>query len=378
MQSDRSFAKLTKDRIFSMAVLPSASTLVVAAGDVKGRLGLWRPHAERHARDEEEEDDAKGEDAEGEDANGEDDAQGSSLLVLQAHRRCVGGVLFDSTGALYSGGYDNEIRRLDVAHDASGFATLAQAPRAASSAGDGDVTIHGMAFGGDAATACSAATTTIYYGRDDGGVARLDVRAKGGEGGALWQCHEKKVNTVHLRPHAAHYMLTASLDRTVSIWDVRKMGAKRSPPPICTLAHALSVNAAAWSPEGRQLVTTCQDHALRTFSSDSVCAWSGDRGDGPRYTGHVRHNNKTGRWLSKFACQWDPREPSAFVIGSMTQPRCVEAYMARGAGLRSGMRQVMRLETDWVKSVLSVNLWHPCLPLLVGANSSGRVYIYEE
>ena len=76
-----------------MAVLPSASALIVAAGDVKGRVGLWRPHAERHARDEEE--------ADGEEGN--EDAEGSSLLVLQAHRRCVGGVLFDSTGALYTG-----------------------------------------------------------------------------------------------------------------------------------------------------------------------------------------------------------------------------------------------------------------------------------
>lgn len=38
----------------------------------------------------------------------------------------------------------------------------------------------------------------------------------------------------------------------------------------------------------------------------------------------IKHNNHTGRWLSKFWPTWDPKEPSAFVIGSMEQPRRVE------------------------------------------------------
>ena len=369
VRSDRAVAKLVKDRIFSMAILPSTSALLIAAGDVKGRIGLWRPASSRAAKDDDEEE--------------EDEELAGSITALQAHSRCVGGVLFDANGVLYSGGYDNQVRELNVARADAGFQTLTQPPHAA----DDDVTIHGMAFGGDAATpGMRAGTSTVFYGRNDGQVAFVDVRSQ--SDGALWQLHEKKVNTVHLRPHASHYLLTGSLDRTVCVWDLRKMAPsppagkkKKLPKPLCTLAHALSVNAAAWSPDGSQLVTTCQDHGLRTFSGDVVCAWGKSAGAGPRHSGYVRHNNKTGRWLSKFACEWDPREPSAFVVGSMTQPRCVEAYMARGGGdagaAKSGLRQVMRLETDYVRSVLSINLWHPCLPILVVANSSGRVYLWE-
>ena len=42
-------------------------------------------------------------------------------------------------------------------------------------------------------------------------------------GKAAWsrELHEKKVNTVSLHPTEPHYIVTASLDRTVKLWDAQ-------------------------------------------------------------------------------------------------------------------------------------------------------------
>ena len=42
------------------------------------------------------------------------------------------------------------------------------------------------------------------------------------------------------------------------------------------------------------------------------------------------HDNQTGRWLSTLHGVWNPREPHAFLVGSMQQPRCMEVYSASG------------------------------------------------
>ena len=69
----------------------------------------------------------------------------------------------------------------------------------------------------------------------------------------------------------------------------------------------------------------------------------------------------------------DPKMPSAFFIGSMAQPRCVEAYSCDPGG----RRKIMRMRDDYVGSVQSLTVPHPSMHALATANSSGRVYVWR-
>ena len=98
--------------------------------------------------------------------------------------------------------------------------------------------------------------------------------------------------------------------------------------PLHNLPHALSLNQAMWSPDGKHIVTVCQDNYLRTYDAPHLCENPHKSGypQAPKYK--VRHDNRTGRWLTKFKVHWDPKQSDAFVIGSMDQPRCIEVFNA--------------------------------------------------
>ncbi|GMF23727.1 unnamed protein product [Phytophthora lilii] len=85
----------------------------------------------------------------------------------------------------------------------------------------------------------------------------------------------------------------------------------------------------------------------------------------------VRHNNVTGRWLTKLHAAWDPKRPNQFVIGCMEQPRRIQIF-------RAGRRRPVReLKSDNFASVHSINAFHPHLELIAGGNSSGRLALWR-
>ncbi|OWZ20663.1 hypothetical protein PHMEG_0004891 [Phytophthora megakarya] len=85
----------------------------------------------------------------------------------------------------------------------------------------------------------------------------------------------------------------------------------------------------------------------------------------------VRHNNITGRWLTKLHAAWDPKRPNQFVIGCMEQPRRIQIF-------RAGRRRPVReLKSDNFASVHSINAFHPHLELIAGGNSSGRLALWR-
>lgn len=181
--------------------------------------------------------------------------------------------------------------------------------------------------------------------------------------------HSKKVNTVHSNPTASNYLATASLDRTVKIWDARQLKKGRNAElAILPEPGERSINSAAWSPDGQNLVTVSQSNYLRLYSGAHT------------KTGDVMpdhscyHDNKTGRYLAVFHATWDPKMPCSFVIGSMSRPRQVEIYSAENATLR----RVMSLQDpDYLGSVQSRNAFHPTKQIVVCANSSGRVSVFK-
>mmetsp|Transcript_27757 Transcript_27757/g.33936 ORF Transcript_27757/g.33936 Transcript_27757/m.33936 type:complete len:243 (+) Transcript_27757:27-755(+) len=210
---------------------------------------------------------------------------------------------------------------------------------------------------------------SLLVAREDGMLVQLDNR-KNYKPVNEWQLHEKKINTVSVCPDQEHYLSTASLDRMMCIWDLRKMKK-----PIHALPHALSINQSSWSPDGKHLATVCMDNHIRVYDAPHLCAnpaiakRSGDILPAKPLC-RVHHDNRTGRWLTKFKLDWDKKQPNALVIGSMDQPRCIEVFSA-------SCDRLMRLRTDAVASVQSLNKFHPSLDVIISANSSGRVHVWN-
>jgi hypothetical protein len=168
-------------------------------------------------------------------------------------------------------------------------------------------------------------------------------------------------------------MATAGLTGIVQLWDVRKIATSSSggkPRPVSSQqAGGRSINSAYFSPSGRRLLTTTQSNKLEIFEDAHL-----SKGTTMTPKRSLRHDNQTGRWLSTFMARWHPAGPSdereIFVVGSMSQPRCVEIYDHDGELLRE-------IRGDALTAVASRCCFHPDPNrlIVVGGNSSGRVTI---
>lgn len=96
---------------------------------------------------------------------------------------------------------------------------------------------------------------------------------------------------MHVNPVAEHYLLTASLDRSIRIFDIRKRASSSSMlSPLLTLNDSKSVNCAYWNPTGTQAVAVTQSDFLRVLYDPQSS--SGTMGVAELATS-VRHNNQT-------------------------------------------------------------------------------------
>jgi WD40 repeat protein len=177
------------------------------------------------------------------------------------------------------------------------------------------------------------------------------------------------------------------LDRSVSLWDIRRMDTSRKPDPVYHLPHELAVSCAVFSTDGTQMLSNgCgPDHVKVYDVSDMMGSYEEKMMKGrqmktlPLVTPKEKfyHNNKTGRWLTKFKPSFDPKRPNVFVMGCMDQPRCIEIYSLPSISSEKRTRPIMRLRDDLVNSVQSLNEFHQEMELIASANSSGRVSIWS-
>ncbi|KGL72904.1 WD repeat-containing protein 76, partial [Tinamus guttatus] len=171
--------------------------------------------------------------------------------------------------------------------------------------------------------------STLIVGQWDGAVALVDVRTPGTSAELSANIDFKRTRTVHVHPVNKQYFLAA--------------GALYVPhqPALCC---ALS---APFAPE---------KYLSLSFS--------------PLLFFFQRHNNNTGRWLTRFRAIWDPKQEDCFVVGSMARPRQIEIYQDTGKLLHSFYN------VDYLGSVCSINVVHPTRNILVGGNSSGRLHVF--
>ncbi|XP_062998356.1 WD repeat-containing protein 76 [Elgaria multicarinata webbii] len=315
-----SVAKVVKNRIYSVAIHPSESRTLVAAGDKWGQIGLWDL-------------DCKLEDG---------------IHVFTLHTQPVSCMNFSSFNPahLLSLSHDGTLRCGDVTR-----AVFDEVYR------NEQYSLSSFDFLADDAS-------TLIVGMWDGEVAVVDQRTPGNSS-ELSADLNSKTRTVHVHPVSRNYFITAGA-RDVGIYDVRHLKKSGGRPVVSLTGHTKSVASAYFSPlTGNRVVTTCADDTLRVFGTNCLTSLA------PILT-TIRHNSNTGRWLTRFRAIWDPKRDDCFVVGSMSRPRQIQAFHAMGELVHSFSSE------DHLASVCSVSACHPSRYILAGGNSSGRLHVFKE
>ncbi|KAK5604914.1 hypothetical protein CRENBAI_006508 [Crenichthys baileyi] len=310
--------KVVKDRVFSAAFHPCSSSLLMAAGDKWGKVGLWNLGAEW----------------------GDD-----GVLLFEPHSRPVGCMAFSRVHPtqLFSGSYDGSLRCMDV--EKAVFDDVY----------DIDDGLKTFAF-------MSHDCSTLLVGSWFGEVAIVDRRTPGNSHESLHSLNPKAVRSVSVHPLQMQYFAAAE-GRTVSIYDSRYLKKTKSKAVSHLHGHALAITSAYFSSwTGNRVLTSCMDNHIRVYDTSSLTAE-------PPLLKSISHDMHTGRWLSKISAVWDPKQDDCFVVGSMKRPRRVEVFHESGRLLHSFM-------DENVGTVLSVTAFHPTRNALLGGNSSGRMHVF--
>ncbi|NXO45644.1 WDR76 protein, partial [Locustella ochotensis] len=304
--SEENIRKVVKARVCSMAIHPSESTILVAAGDKWGHLGLWNVSCGTE--------------------------EGAHIFI--PHSFQVNCMHFSPCNPAHLLSLSNDTLRC------------------------GDVTraVFDEVCRSEDEFSCfdfleeNASTAIVAHWSGD--VAVVDRRTPGLSSELSAGIGFTRTRTVHVHPLNKHYFLAAgSVD--VCVFDVRYLKAKGNKPLSSLTGHTKSVASAYFSPvTGSRVVTVCADDKLRTFLFP------------------CRHNNNTGRWLTRFRAIWDPKQEHCFVVGSMAQPRQIQVFQDTGDLLHSFCN------VDCLSSVCSINVVHPSQNILVGGNSSGRLHVF--
>lgn len=263
-----------------MSFHPTESKPLIFAGDKVGNLGLLDA-SQKPPENTEDEDD-------------EDDDP--VITTLKPHARTISAMHINPSNpsTLYTASYDSSIRAVDLEKS---VAVETYAPESASD----DEPLSGVDM---------AATdpNVLYFSTLNGIFGRHDIRTGSGTAGkpesggtTLYPLSEKKIGGFSLYPSEPHYFATASLDRTMRVWDLRKL-SKTNPTPVGEHGSRLSVSHAAFNSAG-QVATSSYDDSVKIydFKAKGIDSWKAghkvpDEEMKPNTV--VRHNCQTGRWVT--------------------------------------------------------------------------------
>ena len=287
--------KITPERIYSMSFHPTTSKPLVFAGDKLGNLGIvdasqQGPQVKIEANG------AKGEDEEDQ----EDDDPDPVITTIKPHARTISAMHTHPSQpqTLYTSSYDSSIRAIDLEKS---IATEVYGP----SDHGADEPISGVDMSADN-------PNILYFTTLNGAFGRHDTRERSGNT-ELYQLSEKKIGGFSLHPLAPHFLATASLDRTMKLWDLRKI-TKKLPTLVGEHESRLSVSHASFNSAG-QVATSSYDDSIKihsfgvagkagTLSLESMMSWKAGHQIGEEVMKPevmIRHNNQTGRWVTMYA-----------------------------------------------------------------------------
>ncbi|XP_057705504.1 WD repeat-containing protein 76-like isoform X2 [Corythoichthys intestinalis] len=319
--SEDKIAKVVKKRIYSAAFHPASTSLLMAAGDKFGNVGLWSLGS-----------------------NWGDDG----VLLFEPHTRAIGCLAFSRThpAQLLSLSYDGSLRCTDV--EKGVFDDVYDIE-------DGLKTFDFLT--GD--------YSTLVVGNWFGGIAIVDRRTPGNSHESFYSLDCKVLRCVSVHPCQRQYFAVAE-SREVNIYDTRCLKKTRCQPVSQLRGHSLSIPSCYFSPcTGNRVVTSCMDNNIRIFDTSALTA------EVPLLTS-IHHNMRTGRWLSKLSAVWDPKREDCLLVGSMEKRRQVMVFHETGRPLHKFV------DGEHLNTVLSVTAFHPARNAILGGNASGRLHVFSD
>ncbi|KAG4026578.1 hypothetical protein MFRU_039g00560 [Monilinia fructicola] len=341
--------KITPERIYTLGFHPTVDKPLIFAGDKLGNIGLFDASQGGPEVKTEEDDD-------------EDfDTTEPAITAFKIHSRSISSFVFGADGnTLYSGSYDSSIRKLDLQ---KGVAVEAFAPDSL----DDDIPISSIAIP-------SNDPNLLCFSTLDGRFGRHDMRTPSKN--EIWYLSDKKIGGFSLHPLHPHLVATASLDRMLKIWDLRKItGTGDSRHPILLGEHEskLSVSHASWSPAGH-VATSSYDDTIKIHSFlDAGSFQAGHSLDDAamKPTTVIRHNNQSGRWVTILKPYWQEKPEDGiqkFVIPNMN--RFCDVYSADG-------EQLAQLGGDGlITAVPAAAQFHPTKDWVAGGTAAGKLCLW--
>ncbi|KAH9079555.1 WD40 repeat-like protein [Lactarius deliciosus] len=311
-------AKVTQDRVYSAAYHPEPTKDLIFFGDKHGQLGLWDARAPAE--------------------------EAGKYWRLQVH--------WPATAQSSISAYDSSVRSLSFT---SGISREVFAME--------KVLLTSMDL--------PPASHEMWLSDAEGWITHLDLREHRSKF-RTYQVSDQKIGCVSVNPTNPTFILTASNNRSLKVWDVRKLQKlpahdgggvnefKASKGGAATLRaewkHDKSVTSAYWDPRGRSIVSTSYDDTLRIQYGISVRhSWQQDV-PFPNFkpVTRIRHNCQTGKWLTMLKAQWSPNPDvyPHFTIGDLDHS--LDIFGCKGEFLA----KLSDKDRYWQYPVLSFGLGH--------------------
>ncbi|KAK8015161.1 WD repeat-containing protein [Apiospora arundinis] len=340
--------KLTTERIYAMAFHPIKEKPLIFAGDKKGIVGVFDASQEKPDYDDDDED---------------AEIPLPKVSAFEMHTATISSIITPQCdhNSVISASYDSTIRCLDLPTQVS-----SQLWQPADENEDLKITCVDMA---------PEQKDVLVFSTMFGSLGRIDRRA-GNKGKAdIWGLTDNKIGGFSLNPLIPHLLATASLDRTLKIWDLRMIkgtGEERHPAMLGEHQSRLSVSHASWG-RGGHIATSSYDDTIKIYDMSDAMKWKPGRdlgADVMEPTQSVRHNNQTGRWVTILKPKWQGNPGDGvqkFTIANMN--RFVDVYDSEG-------KQLAQLEGEGITAVPAVAEFHPTHNWVAGGTGSGKLCLW--
>lgn len=209
------------------------------------------------------------------------------------------------------------------------------------------------------------------------------------ENSKVYRLHDKKIGYFSVCPTDDKLLATASLDRTMRIWDLRMIKDQlwsdyddvKGPQCVAAYRSRLSVSCTDWNRHG-DIVCNGYDDTIRIFhmnKGDGILKTisslekpkDGDIAENLTPDVTIKHNCQSGRWVSILKSRWQtcPNDGvEKILIANMK--RSLDVYNRDGVMLA-------HCDDERMTSVPAVCTFHPTENWIVGGNSSGKTFLIK-